>query len=111
MPKKSREKLVENEKGVVVPTKVVIGWRMFDYRKLKAATRKDHFPLPFINQIFEHVAGHLLYCFLHSYLRYYQIEITLGDQDKTTFTCPFDTYAFRCVPFGLCNALRPSNGA
>lgn len=75
-----------------------------DYRKLNATTRKDHFPLPFIDQILERVAGHPFYCFLDGYSGYYQIEIALEDQDKTTFTCPFGTYAFRHMPFGLCNA-------
>ena len=105
VPKKSGVTVVENEKGALVPTKVVTGWRMcIDYRKLNAATRKDHFPLPFIDQILERVAGHPFYCFLDGYSGYYQIEIALADQDKTTFTCPFGTYAFRRMPFGLCNA-------
>jgi hypothetical protein len=51
------------------------------------------------------VAGHSFYCFQDGYSRYYQIEIDLEDQDKTTFTCPFGTHAFRPMPFGLCNAL------
>ena len=81
------------------------GWRMcIDYRKLNSATRKDHFPLPFIDQILERVAGHPFYCFLDGYSGYYQIEISLEDQEKTTFTCPFGTFAFRRMPFGLCNA-------
>uniref|UniRef100_A0A2N9EJX0 Reverse transcriptase domain-containing protein n=1 Tax=Fagus sylvatica TaxID=28930 RepID=A0A2N9EJX0_FAGSY len=97
--------VVENELGELVPTKLVTGWRMcIDYRKLNAATRKDHFPLPFIDQVLERVAGHSFYCFLDGYSGYYQIEIDLEDQDKTTFTCPFGTYAFRRMPFGLCNA-------
>jgi hypothetical protein len=76
-----------------------------DYRKLNSATRKDHFPLPFIGQILERVAGHEYYCFLDGYSGYYQIEIALEeDQEKTTFTCPFGTFAFRRMPFGLCNA-------
>ena len=50
------------------------------------------------------MAGHPFYCFLDGYSGYYQIEIALEDQDKTTFTCPFGTYAFRRMPFGLCNA-------
>ena len=105
VPKKSGVTVVENEKGALVPTKVVTGWRMcIDYRKLNAATRKDHFPLPFIDQILERVAGHPFYCFLDGYSGYYQIEIALEDQDKTTFTCPFGTFAFRRMPFGLCNA-------
>ena len=97
--------VVENEKGVLVPTKVVTGWRMcIDYRKLNSVTRKDHFPLPFIDQILEWVAGHPFYCFLDGYSRNYQIEIALEDQEKTTFTCPFGTFAFLRMPFGLCNA-------
>ena len=39
-----------------------------------------------------------------TYSRYYQIEIALEDQEKTTFTCPFGTFTFRKIPFGLCNA-------
>jgi hypothetical protein len=67
-------------------------------------TRKDHFPLPFMNQILERVAGHEFYCFLDGYSSYNQIEIALEDQEKTTFTCPFGTFAYRRMYFGLCNA-------
>ena len=67
-------------------------------------TRKDHFPLPFMDQILERVAGHQFYCFLDGYSGYNQIEIALEDQEKTTFTCPFGTFAYRRMPFGLCNA-------
>ncbi|XP_057962104.1 uncharacterized protein LOC131153670 [Malania oleifera] len=105
VPKKSGVTVVENEDGVSIPTRVVTGWRMcIDYRKLNSATRKDHFPLPFIDQILERVAGHPFYCFLDGYSGYYQIEIAIEDQDKTTFTCPFGTFAFHRMPFGLCNA-------
>lgn len=105
VPKKSGVTVVKNELGEMVPTKIVTGWRMcIDYRKLNAATHKDHFPLPFLDQILERVAGHPFYCFLDGYSGYYQIEIALEDQDKTTFTCPFGTFAFRRMPFGLCNA-------
>ncbi|KAL5807818.1 hypothetical protein ACOSQ3_028509 [Xanthoceras sorbifolium] len=96
VPKKSGVTVVENEEGVPIPTTVVTGWCMcIDYRKLNAATSKDHFPLPFIDQILERVDGHPVYCFLDGYLGYYQIEIALEDQEKTTFTCPFGTYAFQ----------------
>ncbi|RVW26775.1 Retrovirus-related Pol polyprotein from transposon 17.6 [Vitis vinifera] len=71
---------------------------------LNAVTRKDHFPLPFIDQVLERVSGHPFYCFLDGYSGYFQIEIDLADQEKTTFTCPFGTYAYRRMPFGLCNA-------
>uniref|UniRef100_A0A2N9FMY2 Reverse transcriptase/retrotransposon-derived protein RNase H-like domain-containing protein n=1 Tax=Fagus sylvatica TaxID=28930 RepID=A0A2N9FMY2_FAGSY len=79
--------------GIIYP--ISDSWRMcIDYRKLNSATRKDHFPLPFIDQILERVAGHKYYCFLDGYSSYYQIEIALEDQGKTTFTCPFGTFAF-----------------
>ena len=76
-----------------------------EYRKLNAGTRKDNFPLPFVDQMLERVAGHEFYCFLDGYSGYNQIEITLEDQEKTTFTCPFGTFSFRKMPFGLCNSL------
>ncbi|RVW82200.1 Transposon Ty3-I Gag-Pol polyprotein [Vitis vinifera] len=52
----------------------------------------------------ERVSGHPFYCFLDGYSGYFQIEIDLEDQEKTTFTCPFGTFAYRRMPFGLCNA-------
>ena len=75
-----------------------------DYRKLNAGTRKDHFPLLFVDQMLERVTRHEFYCFLNGYSGYNQIEIALEDQEKTTFTCPFGNFAFRKMPFGLCNA-------
>ena len=75
-----------------------------DYRKLKTSTRKDHYPLPFIEQMLDMLAGHSHYCFLDGYSGYNQIAITPEDQEKTTFTCPYGTFAFRRMPFGLCNA-------
>jgi hypothetical protein len=67
-------------------------------------TRKDHFPLPFMDQILERVAGHEFYCFLDGYSDYNQIEIALEDQEKTIFTCPIGIFTYRKMPFGLCNA-------
>ena len=75
-----------------------------DCRKLNSGTRKDHFPLTFVDQMLERVAGLEFYYFLDRYSGYNQIEIALEDQEKTTFTCPFVTFAFRKMPFGLCNA-------
>ncbi|RVW15309.1 Retrovirus-related Pol polyprotein from transposon 297 [Vitis vinifera] len=76
-----------------------------NYRFLRVKeARKDHFPLPFIDQVLERVSGHPFYCFLDGYSGYFQIEIDVADQEKTTFTCPFGTYAYRRMPFGLCNA-------
>ena len=71
--------------------------------KINVGTRKDHFPLPFVDQMLERVAGHEFYCFLDRYSGYNQIEIALEDQEKTTFICPFGTFSFRKMPFGLCN--------
>ena len=105
VPKKSRVTVITNEKNELIPTRTITGWRMcIDYRKLNSMTRKDHFPLPFMDQILERVAGHEFYCFLDGYSGYNQIEIALEDQEKTTFTCPFGTFAYRRMPFGLCNA-------
>ena len=75
-----------------------------DYRKLNTATRKDHFPFPFIDQMLDRLARHPHFCFLDGYSGYNQISIALKDQEKTTFTCPYCTFAFRRMSFGLCNA-------
>jgi len=105
VPKKSGVTVVENELNELVPTRIQTGWRIcIDYRKLNSATRKDHFPLPFIDQMLERLAGYEYYCFLDGYSGYNQIPIAPEDQEKTTFTCPFGTFAFRRMPFGLCNA-------
>ncbi|KAI3821279.1 hypothetical protein L1987_08843 [Smallanthus sonchifolius] len=105
MPKKAGIQVVKNDSGEEVATRPVTGWRIcIDYRKLNAATSKDHFPLPFIDQIVEKLAGQKYYCFLDGYSGYNQIAIHPEDQHKTTFTCPYGTFAFRRMPFGLCNA-------
>ena len=105
VPKKSRITVVQNDKGEEVSTCLTSGWNMcIDYRKLNAVTRKDHFPLPFIDQVFERVSGHPFYYFLDGYFGYFQIEVDVEDQENTTFTCPFRIYAYRRMPFGLCNA-------
>ena len=75
-----------------------------NYRKLNTATRKDHYPLPFIEKMLDRLAGHPHYYFLDGYSGYNQISIAPEDQKKTTFTCPYGTFTFRRMPFGLCNA-------
>ena len=105
VPKKGGMTVVRNEKNELIPTRTVTGWRVcMDYRKLNKATRKDHFPLPFIDQMLDRLAGHEYYCFLDGYSGYNQIAIDPADQEKTTFTCPYGTFAYRRMPFGLCNA-------
>lgn len=100
VPKYTGITVIENSEGELVPTRVQNGWQIcIDYRKLNASTRKDHFPLPFIDQMLECLAGKTHYCCLDG-----QIPVALEDQEKTTFTCPFGTFAYRKMPFGLCNA-------
>nr|GEW91406.1 reverse transcriptase domain-containing protein [Tanacetum cinerariifolium] len=53
----------------------------------------------------ERLAGNEFYCFLDGFLGYFQILIDPQDQEKTTFTCPYGTFTYRRMPFGLCNAL------
>nr|GEY33473.1 reverse transcriptase domain-containing protein [Tanacetum cinerariifolium] len=65
---------------------------------------KDHFPLPFMDQMLERLAGNQYYCFLDGFSSYFQIPSDPKDQKKTTFTCPYGTFAYRRMPFGLCNA-------
>jgi hypothetical protein len=75
-----------------------------DYRKLNKATKKDHFPLSFIDEMLERLANHAYFCFLDGYSGFMQIPIHPDDQHKTTFTCPYETFAYRRMLFGLCNA-------
>nr|GEY39099.1 retrovirus-related Pol polyprotein from transposon 17.6 [Tanacetum cinerariifolium] len=83
----------------------ILSWRVcIDYRKLNEATRKDHFPLPFMDQMLERLAGNEYYCFLDGFSGYFQIPIDPKDQEKTTFTCPYGTFAYKRMPFGLYNA-------
>ncbi|GJT81487.1 reverse transcriptase domain-containing protein [Tanacetum coccineum] len=105
VPKKGGITVVTNENNELVPTRTVTGWRVWiDYRKLNEATAKDHFPLPFMDQMLERLAGNKYFYFLDGFYGYFQIPIDPMDQEKTTFTRPFRTYAYRRMPFGLCNA-------
>ncbi|GJU32883.1 reverse transcriptase domain-containing protein [Tanacetum coccineum] len=101
VPKKGGMTVVTNDENELVPTRLVTGWRVcIDYRKLNEATQKDHFPLPFMDQMLERLAGNEYYCFLDGFSGYFQIPIDLKDQEKTTFTCPYwkicyaDVFAF-----------------
>nr|GEW74926.1 reverse transcriptase domain-containing protein [Tanacetum cinerariifolium] len=105
VPKKCGFTVIENEENELIPTCLVTEWRVcIDYRKLNEATRKDHFPLPFMDQMLERLAGNEYYCFLDGFSGYFQIPIDPRDQEKTTFTCPYGTFVYRRMPFGLCNA-------
>ncbi|KAK8576728.1 hypothetical protein V6N13_015161 [Hibiscus sabdariffa] len=80
VPKKRGITVMTNEENELLPTRTFTGWCIYmDYRKLNKATKNDHFPsLSSIK--------------------------SPEDQEKTTFTCPYGTYAFWRMPFGLCNA-------
>ncbi|GJW64150.1 reverse transcriptase domain-containing protein [Tanacetum coccineum] len=97
--------VVTNDENELVPTRLVTGWRVcIDYRKLHEVTRKDHFPLPFMDQMLERLAGNEYFCFLDGFSGCFQIPIDPKDLEKTTFTCPYGTFAYRHMPFDLCNA-------
>ncbi|GJQ92374.1 reverse transcriptase domain-containing protein, partial [Tanacetum coccineum] len=105
VPKKGGMTVVTNDNNELIPTRLVMGWCVcIDYRKLNDVTCKDQFPLPFMDQMLERLAENEFYCFLDGFSRYFQIPIDPQDQEKTTFTCPYGTFAYRRMPFGLCNA-------
>ena len=105
VPKKAGITVTTNDKGEELQTRLPTKWRVcIDYRKLNAATKKDHFPLPFIDQILGKLSGQGFYCFLDGYSGYNQLAMHPDDQKKMTFTCPFGTFAFQRIPFGLCIA-------
>jgi hypothetical protein len=104
VPKKGGMMVIENSKNELIPQWTITGWRMcIDYWKLNAATKKDHFSLPFIDEMLEQLAKYSFFCFLDGYSGYHHILIHPDDQSKTTFTCPYGTYAYRRMSFGLCN--------
>ncbi|GJY31804.1 reverse transcriptase domain-containing protein [Tanacetum coccineum] len=105
VPKKGGMTVVINEDNELILTRLVTGWRVcIDYRKLNDVTRKDHFSVPFMDQMLERLAVNEYYCLLDGFSGYFQILIDPQDQEKTTFTCPYGTFAYRRMPFGLCNA-------
>jgi hypothetical protein len=105
VPKKGGLIMVKNEKDELIPQRTVMGWQMcIDHRKLNKATKKDHSPLPFIDEMLERLAKHTYFCFLDGYSGFMQIPIHLDGQHKTTFTCPYGMFAYRRIPLGLCNA-------
>nr|GFA42070.1 DNA-directed DNA polymerase [Tanacetum cinerariifolium] len=105
VPKEGGITIVKNKNNELIPTRLVTGWRVcIDYRKLNDATHKDHFPLSFMDQMLERLAGNEFYCFLDGFSGYFQIPVNPPDQEKSTFTCPYGTFAYRRMPFGLSNA-------
>ncbi|GJU77641.1 reverse transcriptase domain-containing protein [Tanacetum coccineum] len=105
VPKKGGMTVVKNDENDLIPTRLVTGWRVcIDYRKLNEATRKDHFPLPFMDQMLERLAGNQYYCFLDGFSGYFQIPIDPKDHEQTPILAHTVTFCYRRMPFGLCNA-------
>ncbi|GJS84748.1 reverse transcriptase domain-containing protein [Tanacetum coccineum] len=107
VPKKGGMTVVTNDENELVPTRLVTGWRVcIDYRKLNEATRKDHFPLPFMDQMLERLAGNEFYCFLDGFSGYFQIPIDPKDQEKTQFTLPIWNVCLPPMLLAYANASR-----
>ena len=87
MSKKGGITVVPNDKDELTPQRIITGYRMvIDFRKLNKATKKDHYPLPFIDQMLEILSKHTHFCFLDGYFGFSQIPVSAKDQSKTTFT-------------------------
>ena len=85
VPKKGGITIVPNDKDELIPQRITIGYRMVtDFRKLNKATKKDHYPLPFIDQMLERLSKHTHFCFVDGYSGFSQIPMSADDQSKTT---------------------------
>ncbi|MCO5573012.1 hypothetical protein L7F22_026776 [Adiantum nelumboides] len=91
---------------IVVTPKKNGKWRVcVDYKPLNAATKRNHFPLPFQDEIPNEVAGYERYTACDGYSGYFQIRLAEEDQKKTIFVTPWGgCFAYRVMPFGLTNA-------
>jgi hypothetical protein len=99
VPKKGGMIVVRNERNELIPLRTVTRWRMcIDYRMLNKATQKDHFSLPFIDEMLERLAKHSYFCYLDGYSGYHQIPIHPDDQSKTTFTLNV-VWSLQCTGF------------
>src|SRR6266536_2197985 len=76
VPKKGGITVVPNDKNELMPQRIVTGYRMvIDFRKLNKATRKDHYPLPFVEQMLEILSKHTHFCCLDGYFGFSQIQL------------------------------------
>lgn len=101
VPKKGGVTIVKNDKGETVAKHVEIGWRMcIDYRKLSKATRKYHFPLPFIDQMLERITRYSHFCYLDGYSGFFQIQFT-----PTTKKIPLSHIPMPHLPTDECGSV------
>jgi hypothetical protein len=102
---------VPNENNELIPQRVLVGYRMcIDFRKVNKVTKKDHYSLPFIDQMLERLSKKTHFCFLDGYSGFSQIAVRKHDQEKTTFTCPYGTYAYIRMPFCRWISCRKNTG-
>jgi hypothetical protein len=94
VPRKGGINVVPNENNELIPQRVLVGYRMcINFRKVK-----DHYPLPFIDQMLERLSKKTHFHFLDGYSGFSQIAVKKQDQEKTTFICPYGTYAYTRMP-------------
>ena len=93
---------------VIIPKKNGTLRICVDFRKLNAATKKDHYPLPYMEEIIDEVAGHEMYSFLDCFSGYYQVAMAEHDKSKTAFSTEWGPYQFERMPFGAKNAHIPA---
>jgi hypothetical protein len=76
---------------------------LYKFQKLNAATKKDPYPLPFIDEMFNIIVGYEAYYFLNGYSRYHQISIVVKDRYKTTCVIDWGAFIWKVMPFGVKN--------
>nr|GEU42178.1 DNA-directed DNA polymerase [Tanacetum cinerariifolium] len=103
VPKKGGMTVVTNDENDLVPTRLVTGWRVcIDYRKLNEATQKDHFPLPFVDQMLERLANTIVFLMVSQVtFKYQSIQKARKRPHSLARTEPF---VYKRMPFGHCNA-------
>jgi hypothetical protein len=89
---------------VVVPKKNGKIRICVNLKNVNAVTQRDHFPLPFTENVLERVAGAEVYSFLDGFSGYNQVLIAEEDRHKTAFATEWGIFAYKVMPFGLCNA-------
>ena len=99
VPKKGGITVVPNDKDELIPQRIVTSYRMvIDFRKYNKATTKDHYPLPFIDQMLERLCKHTHFCFLDGYSGFSQIPVSKDGPEKTIFTCPYGNLCLYTCP-------------
>nr|GEZ25321.1 reverse transcriptase domain-containing protein [Tanacetum cinerariifolium] len=105
VPKKGGFTVVKNEDNELILTRLVTGWRVcIDYRKSNEATRKDHFPLPFMDNARE-ISGKSVLLFSRRFFWFFPNSHRFERSGENHIHLPIRNVSYRRMPFGLCNAL------